>query len=188
MGALGRRRLSLATGYALLAGVGWRWHLRAAPVARAQSGASEGALDAGQAEAELLARLNACRGAVAQPALTADAGLMTLARWRSEDMAQTRDFSHDIGGRDVFDVMRERRLPFVRASENLAYNNLEPAGALALAMAELLASPAHRQTMLDPGFDRVGVGVGVACGAERRTYVTQLFVQSGQSGPAGQSA
>ena len=176
MDAFGRRRLALATGYALLAGVGWRWHLRAVPVARAQSDEREGALDAGRAEAELLARLNACRAAVAQPALSADPGLMTLARWRSEGMAQTRDFSHDIGGRNVFDVMRERRLPFARASENLAFNNLEAAGALDLAMAELLASPAHRQTMLDPGFDRVGVGV--ACGAERRTYVTQLFVQS----------
>ena len=178
MGAFGRRQLSLATGYALLAGVGWRWHLGAVPAARAQSGASEGAPDApdaGQAEAELLARLNACRAAVAHPALTADAGLMTLARWRCEGMAQTRNFSHDIGGRDVFDVMRERHLPFVRGSENLAYNNLEPAGALDLAMAELLASPAHRQIMLDPGFDRVGVGVAWA---PRRTYVTQLFVQS----------
>jgi uncharacterized protein YkwD len=182
MGAFGRRRLSLATGYALLAGGGCWLRLCAAPVVRAESGAGDDAFDAGLAEAELLVRVNASRAAAALPALTPDAGLMALARWRSEGMALTRVFSHDIAGHDVFDVMRERRLPFFRASENLAYNNLEAARALDLAMAELLASPEHRETMLDPGFDRVGVGV--ARGDARRTYFTQLFVQSAPASPA----
>jgi hypothetical protein len=185
MGAFGRRQLSLATGYALLAGGGCWWRLCAAPVVRAESGAGDAgddAFDAGLAEAELLVRVNTSRAAAALPALTADAGLMALARWRSEGMALTRVFSHDIAGHDVFDVMRERRLPFFRASENLAYNNLEAARTLDLAMAELLASPEHRETMLDPGFDRVGVGV--ARGDARRTYLTQLFVQSAPASPA----
>ena len=106
MGAFGRRRLSLATGYALLAGGGCWWRLCAAPVVCAESGAGDDAFDAGLAEAELLVRVNASRAAAALPALTADAGLMALARWRSEGMALTRVFSHDIAGHDVFDVMR----------------------------------------------------------------------------------
>jgi uncharacterized protein YkwD len=183
------RRRSLAAGgvagCALLAWDGWRIRIRTGSLALAASGSGEweDELDVVRAEADVLERLNAGRAAAAQPALSADPRLMALARWRSEDMARTQAFSHDVGGRDVFQIMRERRLPFVRANENLAFNNLDAYHTVERAMAELMASPEHRAAMLDPGFDCVGVGV--ARGRQRRTYFTQLLVQSAPAPSAG---
>src|SRR5687768_1549534 len=64
--------------------------------------------------------VNADRVANGLPALEFDPGLATVARWRSEDMAARQYFSHDIGGYQVFQVLRDHGITYRVAGENLA--------------------------------------------------------------------
>ena len=78
-----------------------------------------------------------------------------VARSHSKDMYEEGYFSHvDVDGLDPFDRMRRAEISYEAAGENLAI-----APSVAEAHEGLLASPDHRENMLRPSFDEVGIGI-----------------------------
>ena len=117
--------------------------------------------------------LNADRVAHGLAPLEFDPSLATVARWRSEDMASRGYFSHDIGGYQVFQVLRDQGISYRVAGENLAYNYHPFEETAARAERALMESPTHRDNILRPDYTHVGIGVAVA--ADGRYLYTQLF-------------
>jgi uncharacterized protein YkwD len=64
-------------------------------------------------------------------------------------------FAHvNLEDEDPFDRMRNEKVRFLRAGENLAL-----AQTLTIAHNGLMNSPGHRANILQPGFGRVGIGI-----------------------------
>jgi len=78
-------------------------------------------------------------------------------------------FAHDTPeGRSPFDRMKEARVQFLTAGENLAL-----APTLSIAHQGLMNSPGHRANILRPQFGRVGIGI--MDGGMRGLMVSQEF-------------
>ncbi len=122
-----------------------------APVARS--------FDAGL-EQQLFAYLNRQRVAAGLPALTLDEGLTSIARTRSQQLIDQNYFAHtDPYGYTMYvELLREGGYGWRLAGENLAKNNLPSATSAGSAGDALMASPAHRENMLDETYTRVGIG------------------------------
>ena len=99
--------------------------------------------------------MNAVRAAYGVRPLRPGRALMRAARAHSTDMARRGYFDHGDFVRRLrrFGV----RLPYV--GENLAYGSGGMGAGDVVKM--WIASPPHRQNLLDPGFQRVGVGMAV---------------------------
>ncbi|MGH9970211.1 MAG: CvpA family protein [Pyrinomonadaceae bacterium] len=120
-------------------------------------------------EARMLQLVNKERVAAGLKPLAADPELTEVARRHSTDMFARGYFAHDTPeGRDPFDRLRAANVRFVTAGENLA---LGPS--LQVAHNGLMNSPGHRANILNPQFDRVGIGV--MDGGLRGLMVTQNF-------------
>lgn len=91
-----------------------------------------------------------------------------VARAHSRDMYRDGYFSHeDLDGNDPFDRMQAADIPYDAAGENLAL-----APTVEEAHEGLMTSPEHRDNILRPVFDEIGIGIyegpyGLMC--------TQLF-------------
>ncbi|HEY5956279.1 MAG TPA: CAP domain-containing protein, partial [Polyangiaceae bacterium] len=108
-------------------------------------------------ELHLLDALNAARRAAALPNVVGNPDLRAVARAHSLDMQQHGYFGHVSPSTGTVQERSQRaKIRFSKVGECLAMNS-SPEDA----MVGLLASPAHRATMLDPDFDSVGVGVTV---------------------------
>ena len=106
-------------------------------------------------EAEMLKLVNRERTAAGLRPLTADPELLEVARQHSADMLARGYFSHQTPeGKSPFDRMREAKVTFQIAGENLAL-----APTLTLAHTGLMNSPGHRANILRPQFGRVGIGI-----------------------------
>ena len=126
-------------------------------------------------EADLIRRLNAERASAGLPALAADAGLVTIARIRSSDMAAKGYFSHTSPeGQSAFSLLDQWGIPYSWAGENLARNNYPLGDTVAVAVRDLMASPPHRDNILNPNYTRVGVGYAEDGSGMR--YYTIVFV------------
>jgi uncharacterized protein YkwD len=102
----------------------------------------------------VLSLVNVQRAAAGCGALTADAGLATLARAHSADMRDRNFFDHvNPDGLDPF--QRGSRAGVVVHAENIAYGQPDPAAV----MDAWMNSPGHRANILDCGLTRLGVGV-----------------------------
>jgi uncharacterized protein YkwD len=78
-----------------------------------------------------------------------------VARAHSKDMFVRGYFAHtNPDGKDPFDRMKEANLHFSTAGENLAL-----AQTLETAHKNLMNSPGHRANILNPTFNRVGIGI-----------------------------
>lgn len=103
------------------------------------------------------------------PPLKPDPELAIVARAHSTDMFARRYFSHVTpDGKGPFDRMRQARVRFVTAGENLAL-----APTLAAAHRGLMNSPGHRANILKPSFSRLGIGI--LDGGRYGLMVTQNF-------------
>ena len=110
-------------------------------------------------EADFIRRLNAERAAAGLPALAVDANLVSIARIRSSDMATRGYFSHTSpDGQSAFSLLDQWGIPYSWAGENLARNNYPLEESVAVAVHDLMASPPHRDNILNPNYTRVGVG------------------------------
>jgi uncharacterized protein YkwD len=110
-------------------------------------------------EADLVSRLNAERVAAGLPALAVDANLVTIGRIRASDMAARGYFSHTSpDGQSAFTLLDQWGIPYSWAGENLARNNYPLEETVAVAVHDLMASPPHRENMLNPNYTSVGVG------------------------------
>jgi uncharacterized protein YkwD len=120
-------------------------------------------------EAEMLKLINQERAANGLPPLAADPELTPVARQHSADMFARGYFAHVTpDNRDPFDRIREAKVSFVSAGENLAL-----ARTLKIAHTGLMNSPGHRANILHKSFGRVGIGI--MDGGIRGLMITQNF-------------
>ncbi|MEK6282215.1 MAG: CvpA family protein [Acidobacteriota bacterium] len=120
-------------------------------------------------EAEMLQLVNSERVALGLKPLAPDPELTEVARKHSADMFARGYFAHVTPeGRDPFDRIREGRVRFITAGENLAY-----AQSLQVAHRGLMNSPGHRANILRPQFGRLGIGI--MDGGRFGLMVTQNF-------------
>jgi uncharacterized protein YkwD len=144
--------------------------LSAASIASARTAAAKRPLLTSR-EASLVVAINAVRTLHFLPKLHVDVRLTRAARSHSRDMLQRDYFAHgDFGGR-----MAQFRVRGNYFAENLVWST----GVMSAnnAVSEWLASPPHRQNLLDPKLRRIGVGtpVGNFSGYSPATMVTADF-------------
>lgn len=108
-----------------------------------------------RSELEMFDSLNKERVKLGFIALTWDEDLAELARNQSQDMLQKGYFAHINKEKlSPFDRMNNAGIKFIVAGENLAF-----APTVAKAHEGLMASPGHRENILSPDFQQVGIGV-----------------------------
>ena len=106
-------------------------------------------------EAEMLELINRERTANGLSTLQPDPEMTEVARAHSADMFARGFFSHNTPeGRDPFDRIRDAKIRFRTAGENLAL-----APTLQIAHTGLMNSPGHRANILHRSFGRVGIGI-----------------------------
>jgi uncharacterized protein YkwD len=117
----------------------------------------------------MLDLVNAERFANGLQPLVLDPELTEVARRHSADMFARGYFAHDTPeGLTPFDRMKESKVNFLTAGENLAL-----APTLSIAHRGLMNSPGHRANILRPQFGRVGIGI--MDGGMRGLMVSQEF-------------
>ncbi|MBU3979202.1 CvpA family protein [Patescibacteria group bacterium] len=107
-----------------------------------------------KSEEEMLIEINKEREANGLAVFKMDVNLRKLARSNSQDMLGRGYFSHYTPeGLSPFDRMKIRNIEYTYAGENLAL-----ASSPRLAMQGLMSSPGHRANILNPNFNRIGIG------------------------------
>ena len=113
-------------------------------------------------ESRLLAGINAERAAAGLGPYTHVSGLATVARTRSQQMADQGYFGH----RDPYGYSMYVELlshfgygSYAWAGENLAMNNYGDHESAERAIISLMNSPTHKANILAGEFSRVGIGV-----------------------------
>ena len=106
-------------------------------------------------ETKMLELVNQERVQRGLPALRADPELTQVAREHSKDMFERGYFAHITPeGKSPFDRMDAAHVQYTAAGENLAL-----AHSLSIAHNGLMNSPGHRANILNPAFNRVGIGI-----------------------------
>lgn len=119
-------------------------------------------------ELEVVRLVNAERARYGLSALSADAELSRVARYKSRDMREKGYFSHESPTYGTpFQMMKSFGITYRAAGENIAYGYATPANVVAAWM----NSEGHRANILNASYTRLGVGY-VADGH----YWTQMFV------------
>ena len=111
-------------------------------------------------EQQLFQLTNQARAAAGRKALHWDSRLASFARARAKDMIVRNYFAHQIppDGHTVFDVMSNAGYCFNLAGENIGWNNYPEDQATSEIQAMFMNSPDHRQNILGPAWDVVGIG------------------------------
>jgi uncharacterized protein YkwD len=106
-------------------------------------------------ERQMLQRVNRERTQRGLKALAWDGKLAEVARAHSRDMLAKRYFAHeDPQGLTVAERAHKAGVFYLVIGENLAF-----APTLAIAHEGLMQSPGHRENILRPGFNRLGIGI-----------------------------
>ena len=122
-------------------------------------------------ERELFNFINRERRQIGLPLLEISPELTVLARSHSADMAEQDYFSHNSkDGRTYKDRLVEGNLYFRRAGENIAFSETYITDFI---HQSLMESPKHREEILTPAYDQVGIGV--ASNDKAEYYITQDF-------------
>jgi uncharacterized protein YkwD len=119
--------------------------------------------------------INQARVSAGLPALQTDAGLTSVARWRSKDMWDRNYFNHTIPsppGGNVFDELKRRGICYTTAGENIGINNYPDSVATQTLFNGWMGSQGHRDIILGSGFNHVGVGAFKGGGS---TYPNHLW-------------
>ncbi|RBP08053.1 CAP domain-containing protein [Rossellomorea aquimaris] len=121
-------------------------------------------------EFQLFDLTNATRVEKGFNALSWDDQVRDTARKHSLDMAEQNYFSHtNLEGESPFDRMEEDQVAFRTAGENLAYGQLSSI----FAHEGLMNSKGHRENILQPHYEHLGVGV--AFNGKAQPYFTENF-------------
>ena len=108
------------------------------------------------------------------PLLTLSSNLSLLARAHSQDMAQHKKLSHLSSSERPYTArLADKGFYFIERGENIAFSETFKTEFI---HKSLMESQAHRENILDPKFDQVGIGVVLK--EESGYYVTQDFIQS----------
>ncbi|MCL1834736.1 MAG: CAP domain-containing protein [Oscillospiraceae bacterium] len=117
---------------------------------------------------EVFRLTNAERSKAGLPALVQTAALTATAYQRALEAIEY--FSHTRpDGSDCFTAFAENGVVYSRAAENIAYGQTTPAEVVA----GWMASPGHKENIVDPNLGKLGVGV--AMDANGRIYWAQSF-------------
>jgi len=126
-----------------------------------------------QLERSTFEAINAVRREHGLAALRPDPALSEVARAHSRDMARRDFFSHVTpDGQQPADRVLERGLTFSRFAENIQKSR-GVADPVAAAVESWMASPGHREAILEAEYERTGVGVALA--DDGILYFTQIF-------------
>jgi len=122
----------------------------------------------------MFAAHNAERAGGGLPAFTLDGTLTQIARQRAQDMASKGYFSHTSpNGQTAFTLLNASGYSFSLAGENLARNNYPDSQSVSVAMNGFMQSASHRVNVLEPKFNRIGIGM--ALGADGLKYFAVVF-------------
>ncbi len=134
-------------------------------------------------ERQIFALTNQARAAAGRKALAWDTDLLSIARWRSRDMATRGFFSHEIppSGAMVFDVMSEQGYCFNLAGENIGWNNYADSEATAHIQQSWMKSASHHENIVGKAWDAMAVGAYKL--ADGRHYWTVLFADRCPTAP-----
>jgi uncharacterized protein YkwD len=123
----------------------------------------------------LFNEINAQRAANGQSALAANGCVVYVAQLRSGDMAANGYFSHTSpDGSTAFSLLTAYDVPYGWAGENLARNNYPDDETVGVAIRDLMASPGHRDNILNSHYTQMGVGVAID--GEGIRYYTMTFI------------
>lgn len=126
------------------------------------------------AELQTYPGINAIRAQNGLPPLVADAGLVEVARARSEDMAANNYFSHyPPDGCNYVCLMDKYGVTHAWAGENIAWNTWDWSQTAQVAVQMWANSPPHLENILDCHYTRFGTGVAKA--ADGKVYFTMIF-------------
>ena len=145
---------------------------------------SAGSFDSGS-EQELLALHNRARASAGRKAVRWDAALGAIARSRSQDMIQRNYFDHTIlgSGRHVWDLMTDRNYCYTLAGENIGWNQNWPDDQATVEInRSFMGSPGHRDNILGPAWDVVGIGAFK--GADGKVMWTVVFADTCTGAPS----
>ncbi len=133
------------------------------------------ALSVEDVEFQSLTLVNQARAGAGLGVLASDPGAAAVARAHSEAMRDRGFLGHGdpASGGGLRQRLRAGGVPFGAAAENLV--RVQHGGnAAGIAHAELMASPTHRENMLDERFELAGIGVA----RSGSTYwITQIFLR-----------
>jgi len=125
-------------------------------------------------ETNLLSAVNKERASRNLPVLRSAPALVRLARRHSEEMARLDVLSHEsASGKSFTERLTDAVVTFAANGENVARSGTYDAGRIHQSFME---SPGHRENVLHPEFDEVGIGI--VRGAGNTYYVTEDFIRS----------
>ncbi len=123
-------------------------------------------------ERKMVDMVNAERIKVGTVSLVEDESLQSVARSHSMDMLMRKYFSHfSPEGYTIKERLDAAHISYVAAAENLAF-----APSLYIAHSGLMASPGHKVNILDPSYNRIGIGIIDA--GQYGKMITQVFITS----------
>lgn len=119
-------------------------------------------------ETEVVRLVNEQRAKYGLQPLTMNWELSRVARYKSEDMAKNRYFSHTSPTYgSPFDMMRSFGISYRSAGENIAYGQRTPSAV----MDAWMNSSGHRENILKSSYTQIGVGYYA-----NGNYWTQMFI------------
>lgn len=105
--------------------------------------------------------------------LKSSADLTSLALRHSRDMASHKKLAHlSSTGQSYIERLSEAGFYFIKIGENVVLSETFRDDII---HQKLMASPEHRGNILDPNFDKIGIGIVYK---EKRYYITQDYLQS----------
>jgi len=105
--------------------------------------------------------------------LTPSPDLSSLALRHSRDMTSHKKLSHlSTTGQSYIERLVDAGFYFIKIGENVAMSETFRDDII---HQKLMASPEHRENILDPDFDRIGIGIVYE---EKKYYITQDYLQS----------
>ncbi len=129
---------------------------------------------------DMIGLINGERARAGAALLRLDPTLNAIAQGRSQDMIDRDYFSHLIPGVGyIFSLLDRAHVGYRLAGENIALNNyaaLGPSAAMRRTNGDFMASPEHRDNLLQPRYREIGLGVAVDP-ATGKTIVTEDFIQ-----------
>jgi uncharacterized protein YkwD len=133
-------------------------------------------------ERELIELTNRARATVGLPLLQVDSALTAVARWRSQDMIERDDFSHQIPGYgSVFRDLDATGYCYHLAGENIGWNTYGDDQATETIQRMFMDSAEHAANVVGKTWDRIGVGAYK--GPDGKKMWTVLFADAcGSSG------
>lgn len=123
---------------------------------------------------EVVALINKERAAEGLSALTMTTQLNKAAQFRAVEISTQSDISHTRpNGKSCFTVLDEMGIAYYYAGENIAGGYLTPAAVVKAWM----DSPGHRENILDPYYNKIGIGYYVDSDSTYIYHWTQFFIQ-----------